>query len=195
MSLCVTARHEDVWGSAGTAPPTLNLTSVEVNGQLHSLTASHVVLPSVRKLGGFFMRHMNWIDASKSSVFLTVFFFNLLKFPGHIFSPSPPEPCSEMCHCGIWTTLSLRQKSLANIDSYRPALTGFLPLDVASAASLFLATVDTVFVIICISFYFSDFALYSSPNIIGVIESIRVRWAEHVACMGERCIQGFSGET
>ena len=27
---------------------------------------------------------------------------------------------------------------------------------------------------------------YSSPNIIGVIKSRRMRWARHVACMGER---------
>jgi len=26
---------------------------------------------------------------------------------------------------------------------------------------------------------------YSSPNIVRVIKSIRMRWAEHVACMGE----------
>jgi hypothetical protein len=38
--------------------------------------------------------------------------------------------------------------------------------------------------------------LYSSPNIVRVIKS-RIRWAEHVARMGEeeRCIQGFGGET
>ena len=29
-------------------------------------------------------------------------------------------------------------------------------------------------------------ALYSSPNIIPVIKSRRMRWAGHVACMGER---------
>jgi hypothetical protein len=28
--------------------------------------------------------------------------------------------------------------------------------------------------------------LYSSPNIIRVIKSRRMRWAEHVACMGDR---------
>ena len=28
--------------------------------------------------------------------------------------------------------------------------------------------------------------MYSSPNIILVIKSRRMRWAEHVACMGER---------
>jgi len=28
--------------------------------------------------------------------------------------------------------------------------------------------------------------LYSSPNIIQVIKSRRMRWAEHVACMGDR---------
>jgi hypothetical protein len=39
------------------------------------------------------------------------------------------------------------------------------------------------------------YALYSSPNIIRVIKSRRLRWARHVARMGERCIQGFSGET
>jgi hypothetical protein len=40
------------------------------------------------------------------------------------------------------------------------------------------------------------YALYPSPNIIRVIKSGRLRWAGHVARMGEeRCIQGFSGET
>jgi hypothetical protein len=41
-------------------------------------------------------------------------------------------------------------------------------------------------------------ALYSSPNIIWVIRSRRLRWAGHVARMGrgeERCILGYSGET
>jgi hypothetical protein len=38
------------------------------------------------------------------------------------------------------------------------------------------------------------YALYFSPNI-RVIKSRRLRWAGHVARMGERCIQGFSGET
>jgi hypothetical protein len=35
------------------------------------------------------------------------------------------------------------------------------------------------------------------PNVIQVIKSRRMRWAEHVACMGrqERYIQGFGGET
>jgi hypothetical protein len=37
--------------------------------------------------------------------------------------------------------------------------------------------------------------LYSSPNIIQVIKSRRMRWVGHVACMGERGIQGFGGET
>ena len=36
--------------------------------------------------------------------------------------------------------------------------------------------------------------LYSSPNIIQVIKSGRMRWAGHVARMGERCMQGFGGE-
>jgi hypothetical protein len=30
------------------------------------------------------------------------------------------------------------------------------------------------------------YALYSSPNIIRVIKSRRLKWAEHVACMGEK---------
>jgi hypothetical protein len=35
--------------------------------------------------------------------------------------------------------------------------------------------------------------LYSSPNIVRVIKSRRIRWAGHVACMGggERCLQSF----
>ena len=39
--------------------------------------------------------------------------------------------------------------------------------------------------------------LYSSPIIIRVIKSRRMRWAEHVARRGgeKRCIQGFGGET
>ena len=39
--------------------------------------------------------------------------------------------------------------------------------------------------------------LYSSPNIIRVIKSGRMRWAGHVAHMGgeERFMQGFGGET
>jgi hypothetical protein len=39
--------------------------------------------------------------------------------------------------------------------------------------------------------------LYCSSNIFRVIKSKRMRWAGHVACMGEeeRRIQGFGGET
>jgi hypothetical protein len=39
--------------------------------------------------------------------------------------------------------------------------------------------------------------LYSSPNIVRVIKSRRIIWAENVACMGdeERRIQGFGGKT
>ena len=38
--------------------------------------------------------------------------------------------------------------------------------------------------------------LYCSPNKVRVIKSERMRWAGHVARMGEeeRCIQGFGGE-
>jgi hypothetical protein len=42
--------------------------------------------------------------------------------------------------------------------------------------------------------------LYSSPNIVRVIKSRRMRWAGHVACGGgegrggERCLQGFGLE-
>jgi hypothetical protein len=38
------------------------------------------------------------------------------------------------------------------------------------------------------------YASYFSPNI-RVIKSRRLRWAGHVAHMGERCIQDFGGET
>jgi len=37
--------------------------------------------------------------------------------------------------------------------------------------------------------------LYSSPNIVRVIKSRRMRWAGHVARMGKGRIQGFGGET
>ena len=39
--------------------------------------------------------------------------------------------------------------------------------------------------------------LYPSPNNIRTINSRRMRWAEHVACMGgeEWCMQCFSGDT
>jgi hypothetical protein len=35
------------------------------------------------------------------------------------------------------------------------------------------------------------YILYSSPNIITVIKSRRMRWAGHVARKGDRCIQDF----
>jgi hypothetical protein len=35
--------------------------------------------------------------------------------------------------------------------------------------------------------------LYSSPNIIRQNKSRRLRWAGHVACMGEECVQCFDG--
>ena len=35
--------------------------------------------------------------------------------------------------------------------------------------------------------------MYSSPNN-RVIKSKRMRWVEHMARMGERCVQGFGGE-
>jgi hypothetical protein len=43
-------------------------------------------------------------------------------------------------------------------------------------------------------------SLYSSPNIVMVIKSRRMWWAEHEARMGdgrggERCLQGFGWET
>jgi hypothetical protein len=37
--------------------------------------------------------------------------------------------------------------------------------------------------------------LYSSPTVIRVIKSRRMRWAEHLARMGERYIHGFGRET
>jgi hypothetical protein len=37
--------------------------------------------------------------------------------------------------------------------------------------------------------------LYLSPNIIRLIKSRRMRWAGHVARMGEGCTQDFGGET
>jgi hypothetical protein len=38
------------------------------------------------------------------------------------------------------------------------------------------------------------YALYS-PDTIWAVKSTRLSWAGHVARMGERCIQGFDGET
>jgi hypothetical protein len=37
-------------------------------------------------------------------------------------------------------------------------------------------------------------SLYSSPNIVSVIKSRRMRWAGHVARIGERYLQGFGWE-
>jgi hypothetical protein len=37
-------------------------------------------------------------------------------------------------------------------------------------------------------------SLYSSPNIVRVIKSRRIRWAGHVARIGERCLEGFGWE-
>jgi hypothetical protein len=38
--------------------------------------------------------------------------------------------------------------------------------------------------------------LYSLPNIVRVVKSRRMRWAGHVARRGgEKCAQGFGGET
>jgi len=38
--------------------------------------------------------------------------------------------------------------------------------------------------------------LYSSPNLVRVIKSTKMRWVGHVALWGEeRCIQGFGGKT
>jgi hypothetical protein len=37
-------------------------------------------------------------------------------------------------------------------------------------------------------------SLYSSLNIVRVIKSSRMRWAGHVACMGDRYLQGFGWE-
>ena len=39
--------------------------------------------------------------------------------------------------------------------------------------------------------------LYSLPHIVRVVKSRRMRWAGHVARIGggERCAQGYSGET
>jgi hypothetical protein len=38
-------------------------------------------------------------------------------------------------------------------------------------------------------------ALYYSRTIVQVIKFRRLRWARHVARMGERLVQGFGGET
>jgi hypothetical protein len=36
--------------------------------------------------------------------------------------------------------------------------------------------------------------LYSSPDIIRQVKSRRMRWAGHVACVGEESVQGFGGK-
>jgi hypothetical protein len=36
---------------------------------------------------------------------------------------------------------------------------------------------------------------YSSPNIVQVIEWIRMRWAGHVACMGDRIVGVWTGSS
>ena len=36
---------------------------------------------------------------------------------------------------------------------------------------------------------------YCSPHFIRALKSRKMRWAGHVVRMGERCIQGFGGET
>jgi hypothetical protein len=36
--------------------------------------------------------------------------------------------------------------------------------------------------------------LYSSPNIIGTIKSMRMKTVGHAACMGEKCIKKFGGK-
>jgi hypothetical protein len=38
------------------------------------------------------------------------------------------------------------------------------------------------------------YILYSSPDIIRQIKSSRMRWAGHVARMGEKIVQGFGGK-
>jgi predicted DNA-binding protein len=37
--------------------------------------------------------------------------------------------------------------------------------------------------------------LYLSASTVRVIKSGRLRWAGHVVCTGERCVQGFGRET
>jgi hypothetical protein len=37
--------------------------------------------------------------------------------------------------------------------------------------------------------------MYSAPSIIWVIKERRMRMAGHIACIGNRCIQGFDRET
>jgi hypothetical protein len=37
--------------------------------------------------------------------------------------------------------------------------------------------------------------LYSSPNIVRMIKSRRVKPAGHVSCMGQKCIQNFGTKT
>ena len=66
------------------------------------------------------VRDRDWIDASKSSVLLSFFYFVICwSFPGQSSSPATQNRVVRCCHCGISTALSLRQKSLASIDSYR----------------------------------------------------------------------------
>jgi len=91
------------------------------------------------------VRDRNWIDASKSLGLLSCFLLLFVEVSWTEFFPFHPESCCETCHCGISTVLSSarsRWPVSTAVDNYRPTLTGSLPLDGGSTASLSLTAVD-----------------------------------------------------
>jgi len=100
---------------------------------------------------GFFVyrnseRDRDWIDASNSSGLLS-FFFNLLKFPGQSSSPATQNrvvTCVTAVSRLCCPSARSRWPISTAIGNYRPTVTGFLPLDGGSTASLSLTAVDAM---------------------------------------------------
>ena len=119
---------------------------MEVSGQLHT-PGNHRIAGSADSFYRNSVRGINWIDASNSSGFLTVFFLICWKFPAQSSSPSSQSRvlrCVTAVSRPCRTSARSRWPISTAIDNYRPALTGFLPLNGGSTASVCVATVDTV---------------------------------------------------